>query len=188
MRCFIAIDISADVREAIGNVVGKVRTISKGIRWIPPENIHITLKFLGDVKEDRIQEIERLLLQLCVKYSPFTVNVSGMGAFPSLKRPNVLWVGINDSAELRNIYQDIEKAMSTAGFKEEGRKFSPHLTIARVKDTRGIEQVIKEFATFRDAIFGSIYIEEVLLMKSVLKPAGAEYFRVAGFKLTKIKD
>jgi 2'-5' RNA ligase len=185
MRCFIAIDISGNIKDAIAGVIEKCRLNSKGVRWVPAENVHLTLKFLGDVKEDLIPEIKNGLAPICMRHDVFNINIRGAGAFPNFKYPGVLWMGIDESEELKRIYEDIEESMSELGFEKEDRKFSPHLTIGRVKDRKGVEPAIKELYTFKDTFFGSIEVNEVLLMKSVLKPTGAEYSKIAGFKLSK---
>ncbi len=185
MRCFIAIDIPADIRQSITDVIGKCNQGSKGVKWVAPEKIHITLKFLGEVKEDRIPAVQEKLVPVCAERDIFSIAIKGAGAFPNFKYPNVLWIGIDESEELKRLYEDIEDVLSKLGFEKENRKFSPHLTIGRVKDRRGIEPVIKELYTFKDMFFGSMEVKEVLLMRSILKPAGAEYSKIAGFKLSK---
>lgn len=184
MRCFIAIDMPEDIKVSISNVIEKAGQKVKGIRWVSAQNIHLTLKFLGDVKEELMHDIEKGLSSVCINHAPFTINIRSAGAFPNFKYPNVLWVGIDESEELKRLYEDIEDVLSGLGFEKENRKFSPHLTIGRVKDRKGIEPVIKELYTFKDMFFGSMEVKEVLLMRSILKPAGAEYSKIAGFKLS----
>jgi 2'-5' RNA ligase len=188
MRCFIAIDMSENIKNAIAGVIEKCGLNAKGIKWVPVRNVHLTLKFLGDVKEDRIPEIEKGLALICVRHDVFNINIRGAGAFPNFKYPNILWIGIDGPEELKRLYEDIEEYMFELGFEKEDRKFSPHLTIGRaigrVKDRKGIEPVIKGLYTFKDTFFGSIEVNEVLLMQSVLKPTGAEYSEIAGFKLS----
>jgi 2'-5' RNA ligase len=184
MRYFIAIDMTENIKDAIAGVIEKCGLNSKGIKWVSAENVHLTLKFLGDVKEDLIPEIEKGLASICMRHDVFNINIRGAGAFPNFKYPNILWMGIDESEELKRLYEDIEESMSELGFEKEDRKFSPHLTIGRVKDRKGIEPVIKELYTFKDTFFGSIEVKEVLLMRSVLKPTGAEYSKIAGFKLS----
>ena len=185
MRCFIAIDIPADIRQSIADVIGKCNQGSKGVKWVAPEKIHITLKFLGEVNEGLITDIQKKLAPVCAERDIFTVTIKGAGAFPDFKYPNVLWIGIDESEELKRLYEDIEDVLSKLGFEKENRKFSPHLTIGRIKDRKGIEPVIKEIYTFKDAFFGSIDVNEILLMRSILKPAGSEYSKIAGFRLSR---
>lgn len=183
MRCFIAIDMPEDIKASILNVIEKAGQKVKGIRWVSAQNIHLTLKFLGDVKEELIHDIEKGLSSVCINHVPFTINIRGVGAFPNFKYPNVLWIGIDESEELKRLYEDIEEFMFELGFEKDDRRFSPHLTIGRVKDRKGIEQILKELYTFKDTFFGNIEVKEVLLMRSVLKPTGAEYSKIARFNL-----
>lgn len=183
MRCFIAIDISEGIRQSIADVIGKCNQKSKGIKWVAVENIHITLKFLGEVNEGLMPDIQKRLAPVCAARNIFGVNIKGAGAFPNFKYPNVLWIGIDESEKLKRLYEDMEDVLSELGFEKENRKFSPHLTIGRIKDRKGIESVIKEIYTFKDAFFGSIDVNEILLMRSILKPEGAEYSKIAAFRL-----
>lgn len=186
MRWFIAIAISDEIRKSIGSVIDKLGKTQKGIRWTSPENIHITLKFLGETDEKLVPEIEARLSSICSNSRPFTINVRGAGVFPNPKHPNVLWVGIDKSEGLQNLNRLIEGAMSELGFEKETREFSPHLTIGRVKDRKGIGPVITGLYELRGTFFGALPANEVLLMKSILKPAGAEYSKVAVFKLSSV--
>jgi len=179
MRSFIAIDLPIDIKSSIDRVIQKVSGISRGIRWVPVENIHLTLKFLGDVKDDLVLEIAKRLALVGKHHPPFNISVRGAGAFPNLRSPNVLWVGVDPSPQLDDLFAEIDATLSEAGFEKEGRKFSPHLTIGRVRDRRDIDPVIRELATYKDVFFGTIEVREILLMKSVLKPSGAEYSRAA---------
>ncbi len=186
MRCFIAIDISDDVRRSISAIINNCSKYSNdSIRWISSENIHLTLKFLGEVNEDIIFKIKESLESVCKKHGVFKINVKGVGVFPSPKYANVLWAGVEDSEQLKSLYTDIEDAMSKIGFEREKRRFSPHITFGRVKHRRQIDIVLKELYTFKDTIFGSIEVNEVLLMKSILRPSGAEYTVTARFRLIK---
>jgi 2'-5' RNA ligase len=185
MRCFIAIEMPANIRQSIADVIEKCNKKFKGIKWVAPEKIHITLKFLGEVNEGLMPEIQKRLARVCAARDIFSIAIKGAGAFPNFKYPNVLWIGIDESEELKRLYEDIEDVLSELGFERESRKYSPHLTIGRVKDRKGIEPVIKEIYTFKDAFFGSIDVNEILLMRSVLKSEGAEYSKIAGFQLSK---
>ncbi|MCC6345995.1 MAG: RNA 2',3'-cyclic phosphodiesterase [Nitrospirales bacterium] len=183
MRCFIALDISAEVREAVGAVIERVRPAARGVRWVAPYNIHLTLKFLGEIREETVPGIRRTLSSVCSRHRSFALAIQGTGAFPSLKQPSVIWAGIGDSEELEALYRDIEDSLHVLGFVKEGRKFSPHLTMGRVKERTRKIVLDKEFAALKDTFFGTIEAKEILLMKSELKPAGAEYAKVAGFAL-----
>ena len=183
MRCFVAIDVPEEVRLSIGRAIEKVKGLSKGVRWVPPDHVHLTLKFLGEADNARVLQIQERLSLLCNRHAPFALTVGGAGGFPNLRRPNVLWVGIDESEPLSLLTRDIEESMAELGFDREEKCFSPHLTVGRVKGTDGLQAVVREWIIFKDAVFGSITVGETLLMKSTLKPGGAEYSKIAGFKL-----
>jgi 2'-5' RNA ligase len=184
MRSFIAIDIPAEIKSAIGDIVRKTGG-SCGIRWVPESNMHLTLKFLGEVKEDLVSAIEQRLRAAAAHQRLFSIGIRGAGAFPNLRRPSVLWVGFEASARLKALFDDMETGLAELGIAKEDRPFSPHLTIGRVKELKGIEPVVRELSTYKDTFFGTIDVREILFMKSVLNPAGAEYSKVAVIKLNK---
>jgi 2'-5' RNA ligase len=183
MRSFIAIDIPGAIRASFDGIARKLGADSRGIRWVHAENIHLTLKFLGDVRDDVVPALKERIMLIGKHHLPFTVDIRGTGAFPNFRSPNVLWVGIVTSEKLEALFREIDISLSEIGFKKEDRGFSPHLTIGRVRDKRDIDPVVKELATYKDTFFGTIEVREILLMKSVLKPSGAEYSEVAVIKL-----
>lgn len=183
MRCFIALDISEEVRNSIGSAIEKVKKLSGNVKWVPAENIHLTLKFLGEVSEELVLQIRQNLSLLCAGHGRFGLAVRGTGAFPDFRRPNIFWAGIDESGPLKLLNRDIEDVMEGFGFAREAKRFSPHLTIGRVRDRHGLEEIIKEWVALKDTVFGTINVGETLLMKSTLTPAGAVYSRIAGFKL-----
>lgn len=189
MRCFIAVDLPGELKRQIGSIIDKINSASKGltssedIKWVPHENIHLTLKFLGDVKEEVLASVGQRLKTVCRIHKPFNISIKGTGAFPSHKKPNVLWVGIERSEELNKLHIDIDIAMSELGFEREERPHAPHLTIGRVKNREDIAPVIKSLYEFREQFFGTTKVAEVHLIKSILKPSGAEYSKLASFRL-----
>jgi 2'-5' RNA ligase len=180
MRCFIAIDLSQAVKEGIREVIERIRHTSGSVKWVPVENLHVTVKFLGEVSDDMAAKIGSRVSDVCMRHEPFEIIVRGTGAFPNMRRPTVLWVGIDRSDALEQLYSDTDLSLSELGFARETRRFSPHLTVGRVKDARDIEWTVKEFCTFQETLFGSIEVRELLVMQSVLRPSGAEYSRVHG--------
>jgi RNA 2',3'-cyclic 3'-phosphodiesterase len=183
MRSFIAIDLPPVIKEAIKGVVRELSPGSSGIRWVPVENIHLTIKFLGEVKEDLVPMVEKQLRASAERHQAFTITIKGAGAFPNLRSPNVLWIGIEASDALSSLFRDIDAGMSGLGFELETRRFSPHLTIGRITDKNGTEPAIRGLSTYKDTVFGTIGVQEIRLMKSVLKPSGAEYSSAADIRL-----
>lgn len=178
MRCFIAVDLSQAVKEGIREIIDRLRRTSRSVKWVPVENLHVTVKFLGEVPDDRVAKIKTQVSDVCMRHEPFEISIRGTGAFPSMKRPSVLWVGIERSDALERLYSDTDLSLSELGFARETRRFSPHLTVGRVKDLKDIEWTVKEFCTFQETLFGSIQVRELLVMQSVLRPSGAEYSKV----------
>lgn len=183
MRCFIAIDMPEDIKRSISDFISKIDHKIKGIRWVLPENIHLTLKFLGELEDNQIKEVKKKISDISSNHSNFDINISKIGGFPTLKKPNILWIGIEESENLKALYDDIENSLLEIGFEKEDRKFSPHLTIGRVKDKRDIDSVIKAIASFQNFYFGTAKVNEILLMRSILKPSGAEYSKIEIFNL-----
>ena len=188
MRCFIALEVSDEVRHSISRAAETVKSTSRNVRWIPADHIHLTLKFLGETGGDMAVKIEEQLSMLCRRHAPFVLTANGTGGFPNLHHPNVLWTGIDKSEPLMLLHRDVEQSMAVLGFEMEDKLFSPHLTVGRVKSREGLEDIVREWLVFKDVVFGSIAIGEILLMKSILKPAGAEYSKIAGFKFDYAKE
>ncbi len=183
MRCFIAIDLPIEIKIKIGHVINLSSPLSGDIKWVPYENIHLTLKFLGEVDDILLKEIEQRLKIICLSHKPFSITVKGVGAFPNEKKPNVLWIGVDNAGSLKNLYQDIENSVSELGFERENRKHSPHLTIGRIKNKKDVLQVMNTLNEFKEKLFGFAEISEVHLMRSILHSTGAEYSKISSFRL-----
>jgi len=185
MRCFIAIDIGEEVRDAISRLIIDLKKFNGDIRWVPIKNVHITLRFLGDIKKEMIEDIKKAIKNTIKEEKKFILNIRGTGVFPEQKKPRVLWVGIDNSQKLLSIYQKIQKEIEILGFQKEKRNFNPHITIGRVKSNKGIRRVIKELIRFNNKEFGKIHVDKIMLMQSILKPTGAEYKEIFSGLLNK---
>lgn len=175
IRTFIAIDIPAAQREQIAQLQATLRRVGGRISWTRPEGIHLTLKFLGDVDQAQIPAVAEAVTRASRQVAPFEVGIAGVGAFPNFRQPRVLWVGIEEpTGRLKALARAIEEELRPLGFPPEVRDFSPHLTLGRVKDPRGVESVVR---ALQQANFagGTFVANEVRVMKSDLKPTGAEY-------------
>ena len=173
-RTFIALDMSPDVKAALEKYVQPLKSQRSRVSWVKPQNLHLTLKFLGDTPADRLDEIAAALQEAASLAAPFSAVVSGSGVFPNDEHPRVLWVGINDkSGTLLKLAQAIDTRMQQLGFAKEKRVFAPHLTIGRTKDTRiaAIVRALKEkpFAAM------PVQFNEIIFMQSELHPAGSIY-------------
>ncbi len=175
LRCFIAIEIPGPLKRSIGEMMEDLRKSGADVKWVPEENIHITLKFLGGTEETLVKTIRDSLSQKLSPYSSFYITISGMGCFPDERRPRIVWVGIRDAGEVGEIQKGIEAEMKNLGFPPEGRNYSPHLTIGRVRSQKRIPEMMGRLGAYRSASFGDMEVRAVTLMQSELKPSGAEY-------------
>jgi RNA 2',3'-cyclic 3'-phosphodiesterase len=175
LRCFIAIDISVQTRNEIGELIDILRECNGDIKWVMPENVHVTLKFLGETAEDMVPKISASLSAVTASYKPFSIKIHGTGVFPNRKNPRVIWVGLEDSEMLKGLNDDIENAVSSFGYRKEDKEFRPHLTIGRVRSRRGMITVVNELDNFKERDFGELLVDRIKFMKSELRPKGAEY-------------
>lgn len=184
VRTFIAIEISDSVREKIAALQENLKKAGERISWTKPGNIHLTLKFLGDVEENQIEAIADAVNRSAKGIRSFSYQVRNLGAFPNIRRARVLWVGVeNKTDELTELANRLEDELSKIGFKKEKHKFKPHLTIGRVKSRLG-EQFIKRFEKL-DFSENEVRVEEINVIKSDLKPTGAIYTPLKKIMLTK---
>ncbi len=176
MRLFVAINLPADVRRAVWEAAAPLRARGFPIRWVPPESLHLTLKFLGEVAEARAPEIAQGITRAVGDARRFTLPIAGFGAFPTVTRPRVVWVGCDAVPPLELLQHRLEQEMAAVGFAVEGRLFRPHLTLGRAqRDAR--RGALAAFAAALDPLefAGEALVESVDLMQSQLSRAGAQY-------------
>ncbi len=183
LRCFIAVGLPEPLKRAVGGVITRLKESGADIKWVPSENLHFTLKFMGPTGEELIGEIKDALSKKISHYAPFYIKIGGVGYFPGGKNPRVIWIGIEEQGFLADIYRDVEQVMVKFGYPQEGRPFSPHLTIGRVRSPRKVAEVIRRLDEFRTMVFDEFEVKAVALMKSELKPGGAEYSALAEISL-----
>jgi len=178
VRVFIAMDIGAEIRETLQKIQDELKKTGADVRWVKTEGIHLTLKFLGNIPEDKLAPITDGMDRAAKGILPMEIRLNGLGAFPSTTRPRVVWVGITGPEQLGTLYERIEAEMEGVGFQRETRKFHPHLTLGRVRSPRGQEKLLPFFESWKDREVGSFVARELILFKSTLLPSGAEYSRV----------
>ncbi len=184
MRLFIALNLPKKQRTRIHRAVRSLRDDEMPVRWLEPDAFHVTLKFLGALRRDQIPVVEEALTKVANATRSFSTNLSGFGAFPTIRRPNVIWLGVGANAELRCLKQDIEWALGGVGFEAETRAFHPHITVGRADSGggagafRGLDErmAAMEFE-------GDLKVRTIDLMCSHLSAEGARYSVVASAKL-----
>lgn len=188
LRCFISIDIPEKIRQNIGELVEILRRRDVDVRWVENKNIHLTLKFLGKTHEELLPRIYDSLQKVAISFEPLYIRVCKTGVFPNRKCPRIIWVGTEDLETLRRLQRDIEDSIALLGFPKEERTFQPHLTIARVRSQEGIEVLIRELDRCREKDFGIFEVKGIKLMRSELKPTGAQYHCIFEIPLGRRKD
>jgi 2'-5' RNA ligase len=189
LRAFIAIEIPLEIRAAIGSATALVQEeIGSSVRWVSTENMHLTLKFLGDVSPGNVEMLSEMLRAEADLFHCFDLHLGGLGSFPNLKRPRVIFIGIQSPPTLEALQRGIESASRRLGYESEERGFSPHLTIGRVKQnmTATEQQSIRHAleATRIDSL-GTARVDSVHLYKSDLKSTGSVYTRLYSAPLRK---
>ena len=183
-RTFVAIDLPADVRRALSGLRFQMsQQEADPVRWLRAEGIHLTLSFLGDVDVALIPAISARLSDAAAKSGPFALRLANVGAFPSLRRPRVFWVGLSGETDrLRLLHSRVQGALSQVGFAPERRRFDPHLTVGRIRqDSRPEDPRLAGEAFSRVMVPGPatpIPVDAIMLFRSHLRPAGAEYERL----------
>jgi len=182
MRVFAALDVSAEVRQAVGALVQELQTRVRGARWIPAANLHLTLRFLGETDAKRVSEISEKLESITAQSPPFRLEFRGVGFFPSPRRPRILCAIVaRPPRELLHLHQQTEAMAVAHGFPSEPRTFSPHLTFARLQKPAG--ELRKIETELEDRHLGVIPVEEVILFQSMLDANGAQYQVLGRFPL-----
>ena len=175
IRCFLAIDLPEDLRPGLALVQGELKKAQADVRWVPPGNIHITLKFFGNVTDAEVPPIINTAREVAAQQAPLTLKVTGAGAFPNTRSPRVVWLGLGgDLLPLTQFFYRLEKALAQLDYPPEGRAFNPHLTLGRVRSpegraqlSRALEKLVVDWPPFP--------VRELILFQSVLSPQGSKY-------------
>ncbi|MGD2063114.1 MAG: RNA 2',3'-cyclic phosphodiesterase [Nitrospirota bacterium] len=176
-RLFVAIDLPPEVKERLAPLRGGL----PGARWVDPEQLHLTLRFIGEVDGGILREVREGLG--AVHGLPFSLTLQGVGHFPPRGQPRVVWVGVEKSGPLNQLHGRVETALAAVGVERDGRKFSPHITLARLKETPGprVGRYLEAFGLFRTDPFA---VEEITLYSSTLTRHGAVHTPEASYPLT----
>lgn len=191
LRLFVAVELPDPVREALADLQGQLRRRGlEGLRWVRPEGIHLTLKFLGETPADRLEAISVALAEAARSVAPFPLVLGSPGTFGDRRGPRVLWVDVaGDLHPLRRLQERVERAMVALGFPPEERPFSPHLTLARVRAPAPRDTAARIAQAVRQVRLPPLEMEvrELSLMRSTLLPEGAHYQRLAAFPLGRVE-
>ncbi len=188
MRLFVALEIPSEIRIRLRDLIAELRPICKDARWAAPEQMHVTLKFIGhaiDRPESENFAALRSALGGIRSAAPVECDFRGLGFFPNVRRPRVFWCGIEASANLSQIAADIDRSLKPIGIPAETRDFKPHLTLARFKTPQSVPRLARFAEENAPREFGSMHAVELHLFESITKPSGAEYRKLASYAFVK---
>jgi len=176
IRAFLALDLPESLRASLALVQGELQKSRADVRWVAPGNIHLTLKFFGNVPDDEIDTLALAAREAAQAEEPFQLKATIAGAFPSPKAPRVVWLGLGgDVLPLTRLYQRLEKAFAALGHPPEGRAFHPHLTLGRVKSPANREKLAGLLMKMPPVDWPPFAVKELILFQSVLSPQGSKY-------------
>lgn len=187
MRLFVSIDLPRSLAAAVADVQDRFADAG-GLRFVDPEQAHVTLKFLGETAEKRVPVVEEALENAvdAARVDPFEATVAGLGAFPSLDYISVVWAGVTAGGEqMTRLHDAVERETTGIGFEAESHEFTPHVTLARMDDARGkeiVQRVVRD-SSASDPLIGSFPVEQIRLKRSTLTPDGPRYETVTRFGL-----
>jgi len=187
MRIFVAVALVPALREAIGGMPSRLNSAGSSLRWVSPDNLHLTLKFLGETAEVRVPKIAGAVREVAERTARFEITLAGMGAFPSPRRPQVVWVGVGDGADhLVALAQDLDTALHRLKFPREHRPFQPHLTVARVRRAGPAPDLSGPLDGLGGLILGTQTVDTLHVMESTLNPSGAIHRPVDMVRLSEV--
>ncbi|HSA59280.1 MAG TPA: RNA 2',3'-cyclic phosphodiesterase [bacterium] len=185
IRSFIAADPSEEVLRNLSSTVQSLAKRTVGFRWVRPEAIHLTLRFLGEIEEEMIATIDGRLAQLAGSFEPMSLEAAGLGFFPGPEKPRIVWAGLTGEidrlADLQRHVQETVEDLSV--HQEKDRAFAPHLTLARIPNFRGASGVSAVLKAASEARFGAFTVDRLFLYKSRLTPEGASYTKLKEYPL-----
>lgn len=182
IRAFLAIDLDDDLKPKINKIIKEFKGIDTKIKYVELQNLHLTLKFFGDIDSNGLEVLENAIGNVVSEFNPFNIKITGCGAFPNKNHIKVIWVGIDDDSIIRQLHDKLDKEFTDLGFDMD-KKFSTHLTIGRMKSAKNKNQVKEVIEEFDDFEIGEMEVNRISLKKSTLTPAGPIYEDIRIFEL-----
>jgi len=180
VRAFIAVEINQPNRQKISELIYLLKESNADVKWITENQMHLTLKFLGNIDKARVPEISNALRSISHNFKSFIISLSNIGAFPSVNHPRVIWLGIDKGADLlKTLAEKIDSELEKLGFQKETREFKAHLTLGRVKTSKNMPNLTKLLKETAFSSESDIAITELILFQSTLTPKGAVYTRLS---------
>ncbi len=184
IRAFVAIEINKEIKNKLSEFLTQLKKIDADVKWVACENIHLTLKFLGHIGENILPALNKIINDAASCLSPFDINIENVGAFPSLKKPRVIFVCAQDKGNnLLKIYEKLDKGMEELGIKQDAKKYVGHITLGRIKSRKNIPALVNALNSGAGYFFGQEKVNYISLMQSKLTPKGPIYTRLKNFTI-----
>lgn len=179
MRVFIAIELSDNIRESLAQIQSHLKYSGADVKWVEKDNIHLTLKFLGEVAEEKCAKIKSVLDDIGKSIKQFEISIKDIGAFPKIDFPRVVWVGLDKGAgESKELAEKIDEALCKSGFERESRPFAAHLTIGRVRSPKNKEALKDKIIDLQLTAYSLQLIQSITIFQSTLTPRGSIYTKL----------
>lgn len=182
VRAFLAIDLCDDLKPKINKIIREFKSVDAKIKYVELTNLHLTLKFFGDIDTDGLELINNAISNVVSEFRPFKIKISGCGAFPNNNHIKVIWIGIEEDALLKNLHDALDKEFAKLGFQKD-KKFSTHLTIGRMKSSKNKNKVKSIIEKYGDFEIGEMEVTHISFKKSTLTPSGPIYEDMKIFEL-----
>ncbi len=184
IRAFIAIEIDSEIKNKLSEYLSKLKRTGADVKWVAPENIHLTLKFIGYIEKETLINLNKIINYAVSSIVPFSISIGNIGAFPSLNKPRVVFVCVQEQGNnLLRIYEKIDKGVEPLGIKKESKKYVGHITLGRVKSQNNISKLKNALISGTECYFGLEKVSSLSLMQSKLTPTGPIYTRLNNFIL-----
>ncbi len=175
IRCFLAVEMTEAVKRSLEELVSRLDLPQFHVRWVRPKNMHLTLRFLGDIPHPEVQAVSGAAREAASGIRAFALRLKGLGTFPSSGNPRIVWVGMEDDRAVMRLERQLTRTLGAIGIPPPDRPFRPHLTLGRVKSRRGIGELIKHLERNRTVDLGGMWAEQISFIRSELRPSGPLY-------------
>ncbi|MCK4912735.1 MAG: RNA 2',3'-cyclic phosphodiesterase [Candidatus Omnitrophica bacterium] len=181
MRAFIAINLSEETKQKIVKLENNFKKHDLSFKWVNPDNLHLTLKFLGNINQEQAEKVKEIITKVSIKFTSFETNLKSFGFFPNKKKPKVFFISLDKEKLLLDIAEKLEKRLETLGFMKENR-FKSHITLARIKDLKNIDKLMAELANTQ--LSGQLFVDSIILYESNLTKEGPIYGKIFKSSMT----
>ena len=182
VRAFLAIDLDDDLKPKINKIIKEFKSINTKIKYVELTNLHLTLKFFGDIDTNGLDLLEDKIAGVVSDFEPFDIHIKGCGAFPNNNHIKVIWIGIDEDSLIKELHDKLDVEFAKLGFDKD-KRFSTHLTIGRMKTAKNKDKVKQTIEEFENVDIGQMTVEKISLKKSTLTPSGPVYEDLKVFKL-----